>query len=165
MTNDEHNFPFASAEYLDDGSFLAEKRNVMQAHVPDQDDQGAFTEAVSNEPTIHVPARDVTVNDEAPKNKENANGDEVVDTKMSNNNNLHPSIATLKQKRKRNQKVAIVAGFVVGCILCGPVLGVIGAVGAHHTVKRLGRAKQARMQAELDRDYAMAMHVAAIQKE
>ena len=166
-----NNVPFAKAEYLQysgeeekcDYDGVPSSSSVMQARVTEEtshhhhpNDQGAITTVVvennPNDPTIHVPARNVMTVESIPQQQDN-------DVYASSGYDLHHKIADLKKKRKRNQKIAIVAGFVGGCIICGPILGIVGAVATHYTVKRLGRAKQARLQAELDRDTAIAIIV------
>ena len=128
-----NDIPITSAQFLDNPSMKNEEDvSVVQARVADERDQQG------NQPTIAVPATSVTITDSNPPSNNRPNG-----------NIVHPTIAALKERRKRNQKIALVAGFVVGCIICGPILGVIGAGATHAIVKYRGRAKQARKEEEL----------------
>ena len=126
-----NDIPFVSARYLgSDSEKQDEKSNVIQA--------SATNANGSNEPTISVPAQAVVVDE--PSGAENGN---------SPTNGVHPDIEAFKQRRKRNQKIALVGGFVAGCVICGPILGVLGAALTHSIVKGSGRAKQARLESEL----------------
>mmetsp|Transcript_14520 Transcript_14520/g.29406 ORF Transcript_14520/g.29406 Transcript_14520/m.29406 type:complete len:151 (+) Transcript_14520:1086-1538(+) len=133
MTHDD--IPIASAHFLDDPSLKSEEYvSVVQARVPDEKD-----EAGHNPTAITVPSEDVTVN----------NANPAPNNKPPVENSAHPEIAAFKERRKRNQKIALVTGFVVGCIICGPILGVIGAGATHAIVKHRGRAKQAKKEEQL----------------
>ena len=145
--------PFASAQYLEDPSGKHEETfTVLQARIADDGES-------RNEPTIAVPASEVTVDSELTPNQ---------DLKPSSpSKDMHPAIIAFKERRKVNQKIALATGFVAGCIICGPILGVIGAGVAHTIVKKTGRAKQARMENNLQSKEnvpVMAVQSASLQK-
>lgn len=59
---------------------------------------------------------------------------------------LPPPIQQFKNKRQRRQTAALITGGVVGGVLLGPFGGVAVAVVAHGITKRVGRAKQAKLE-------------------
>ena len=146
-----NDIPIASAQFLDDES--SEKREegfaVVQARVAEEFD-------TTSEPAIAVAASDVTVDSELSPNAEEPKPSPPTITE-------HPDIAAFKEKRKSDQKVALLVGFVVGCTICGPILGAIGAGVAYRIVKKRGRAQQARMEEELNEEGKLNIPVSAVQ--
>lgn len=143
FTMTDKDIPITSADILDDPSLKREEDVpvVQVRHANEKDDSWGF----NHHPATIVPSTNVTLNDTPPN-------------KSSIVNFIHPDIAAFKEQRKRNQKIALVAGFVVGCIICGPILGVIGAGAAHAIVKYRGRAKQSRKEEQLRKSIATVVN-------
>ena len=151
-----NNIPIASARPLTDTSDKpANDFGVVQAHVEEEyrhDSSSLFHDNNDfyNEPTIAVSASDVMV--QPTKQQEQHSTTPTYNNSAPFYAQMHPRIHAFKERRKRRQKVAAVTGFAVGLILVGPIIGLVVGAVAHGVTKSSGRARQRRMEKQLQQE-------------
>lgn len=78
---------------------------------------------------------------------------------------LPPAVQAYKNRRKRRQSVALVAGGVVGGVFLGPAGAVLTAIVAHQITKKAGRAQQHRLARRVQQQQAQAQSASVAQAQ